>query len=277
MQSTSAAMDPFWSELDRLVWSWNPLNIKWYNVRFCFWNTLLARMASNVTQTWSRRLKTGRSQPRWAGPIVPWDLQLLSEVDLQVQWHCLPHCAIDQKREGVWLVSRMPACFQSTESSTVHGTSSFFPHWNSQYTLNTDASDVGLGAVLSQEQDGDEKVIAYRSKTLFKEQRRYCTTRKELLAVVAFIKQFRHYLLGREFKVWTDHSSLRWLCNFKEPQGQLARWLEAMRKYKFTIEHRDEKKHQNADSQSRMPERSEATISRDGWKPIHCLFRQQKR
>ena len=137
-----------------------------------------------------------------------------------------------------------------------------FPTETGLYTLDTDASDVGLGAVLSQEQDGNEKVIAYGSKTLSKEQRRYCTTRKELLAVVAFIKQFRHYLLGREFRVRTDHSSLRWLCNFKEPQGQLARWLEAMQQYNFTIEHRDGKKHQNADSLSRMPEHSEGICSR---------------
>ena len=90
-----------------------------------------------------------------------------------------------------------------------------FPTHEGKYILDTDASAVGIGAVLSQIQDGDEKVIAYGSKTLSKEKRRYCTTRRELLAVVAFLKQFRHYLLGREFLVRTDHSSLRWLCNFQ--------------------------------------------------------------
>lgn len=129
-----------------------------------------------------------------------------------------------------------------------------FPTPSGRYILDTDASAVGIGGVLSQIQDGVEKVIAYGSRTLSKEQRRYCTTRRELLAVVAFMKQFRHYLLGQEFTVRTDHSSLRWLCNFKEPQGQLARWLEVIQEYHHTIEHRAGKTHQNADSLSRFSE-----------------------
>jgi len=54
----------------------------------------------------------------------------------------------------------------------------------------------------------------------------YCVTRKELLAVVTFLEHFRQYLLGHCFTVQTDHGALTWLQNFKEPQGQLARWLE---------------------------------------------------
>ena len=130
---------------------------------------------------------------------------------------------------------------------------SFTTH-NGKYILDTDASADGIWAVLSQIQDGEEKLIAYGSKTLSKEERGYCTTRRELLAVVAFLKQFRHYLLGREFLVRTDHSSLRRLGNFKEPQGQLARWLEVVQQNHFSIEHRDGKKHLNADSLSRMPQ-----------------------
>ena len=67
--------------------------------------------------------------------------------------------------------------------------------------LDNDASDLAIGAVLLQIQDGQEKVVAYGSYALTKEQRRYCVTRKELLAVVRFTRQFRHYLLGRPFMV----------------------------------------------------------------------------
>ncbi|GFR71231.1 Pol polyprotein [Elysia marginata] len=78
------------------------------------------------------------------------------------------------------------------------------PTSTDRFILNTDASDYPVGAELSQVQNGQEKVIGYGSYTLSKEQRRYCTTRKELLAVVKFTRQFRPYLLGRRFTVRTD-------------------------------------------------------------------------
>jgi len=67
--------------------------------------------------------------------------------------------------------------------------------------LDTDASDFGLGTVLSQEQDGCERVIAYASRTLNKAERKYETTRKELLAIVYGLKQYKQYLLGRHFVI----------------------------------------------------------------------------
>ena len=126
-----------------------------------------------------------------------------------------------------------------------------FPQDGGNFVLDTDASGSGVGAVLQQIQDGKEKVIAYGSKKLSKEQRRYCVTRRELLAIVVFLKEFRRYLLGHPFLIRTDHNSLTWLLNFKEPQGQLARFLEYISEYNFQIQHREGKKHGNADSLSR--------------------------
>ena len=96
-------------------------------------------------------------------------------------------------------------------------------------------------------------LIAFASKSLTKSQGRYCITRRELLAVVTFIQQFRHYLLGREFLVRTDHSALRWVMSFKESIDQMARWLEILSQYDFKIEHRAGKQHMNADALSRIP------------------------
>ena len=93
-----------------------------------------------------------------------------------------------------------------------------FPDYTKQFILDTDASQEGIGAVLSQECNGQEKVIAYASRTLSKAERKYCVTRKELLAVVTFIRHFRPYLVGYTFKLRTDHSSLQWLQNFREPE-----------------------------------------------------------
>ena len=80
-----------------------------------------------------------------------------------------------------------------------------YPGFKETFILDTDASDRGIGAVLSQIQDGKERVIAYASRTLSKSEQRYCVTRKELLAVVFFVKHFRHYLYGRQFRIRTDH------------------------------------------------------------------------
>ena len=122
-----------------------------------------------------------------------------------------------------------------------------------EFVLDTDASDSGLGAVLSQRQNGIEKVIAYYSRTWKRPERSYCVTRRELLAIVDSMAHFHHFLYGRTFSVRTDHAALRWLRGFKNPEGQLARWLERLECYDFTIEHREGRSHSNADALSRRP------------------------
>ena len=129
-----------------------------------------------------------------------------------------------------------------------------YPDYSRPFILDTDASDSGIGAVLSQYDDnGQECVVAYASRMLSKAERRYCVTLRELLAVVVFTQQFRPYLLGRKFTLRTDHGSLTWLQSFKEPEGQLARWLEKLQELEFTIIHRQGKHHLNADALSRLP------------------------
>ena len=75
------------------------------------------------------------------------------------------------------------------------------------------------------------KKRSYASKTLSKTQQKYCTTIRELLASVVLIKHFHHYLWGRKFILRTDHESLKWLVNFREPEGMLARWLSVLSSY----------------------------------------------
>jgi len=126
-----------------------------------------------------------------------------------------------------------------------------FPREEGEFILDTDASRIGIGAVLSQKQDGKEKVIGYFSRVLSKAERNYCVTRRELLAVVDSLKFFRHYLLGQKFLIRTDHVSLRWLMSFKDLEGQLARWMERLQQYEFEIVHRKGQIHRNADGLSR--------------------------
>jgi hypothetical protein len=127
-----------------------------------------------------------------------------------------------------------------------------YPNSNDTFILDTDASDNTIGAELSQIQKGEEKTICFASKVLTPAQRKYCTTRKELLAIVTFTRQFRYYLLGQHFIMRTDHNSLIWLLNFKNIEGQLARWIEELAQYNMVIQHRPGKNHTNADGLSRI-------------------------
>ena len=106
------------------------------------------------------------------------------------------------------------------------------PNEEGEFLLDTDASGVGIGAVLSQIQGGQEKVVAYSSKALSAAERNYCVTRKELWAVVYHVRHFRCYLYGRHFTIRTDHGSLRWLHRFK---NQRVSWLDVLAKYEYAI------------------------------------------
>ncbi|GFY26680.1 retrovirus-related Pol polyprotein from transposon 412 [Trichonephila clavipes] len=128
-----------------------------------------------------------------------------------------------------------------------------YPQPDKPFILDTDASNESVGAVLSQEIDGQERVVAYWRKCLSKPERNYCVTRKELLAIVKAIEHFHHYLYGQKFLLRTDHASLTWLMNFRNTEGQVARWIQRLNEYYFDIRHRKGSSHGNADALSRRP------------------------
>ena len=128
-----------------------------------------------------------------------------------------------------------------------------YPEFDKNFILQTDASDVGLGAILSQKDDlGNEKVVAYASRTLTDRERKFSATEKEALAVVFGTKHFRVYLLGRKFELITDHNSLRWLKSM-EPKGRIARWIMDLQEFDFSITHKSGRLHTNVDALSRLP------------------------
>ena len=114
----------------------------------------------------------------------------------------------EKETDYVWT----EACDRSFQLLKGHLTASpilAFPNADESFILDTDASNTGVGAVLSQQTDGCERVVAYYSRTLTKTERNYCVTRRELLAVILAIRNFRHYLLGKSFRVRTDHGALQ--------------------------------------------------------------------
>ena len=125
------------------------------------------------------------------------------------------------------------------------------------YHLQTDAGASGLGVVLTQKQEGEERVIAFASRTLSAAERNYSVTERECLAVVWGIWKFREYLEGFHFQVITDHSSLRWLSNLRNPTGRLPRWGLELQGYDIEIIHRKGALHHVPDALSRMSEGDE--------------------
>ena len=121
-----------------------------------------------------------------------------------------------------------------------------YPRQDLSYTLDCDASGYGTGVVLSQVQDGMERVISYYSRTVSKSERNYCVTRRELLAV-------HHFLYGSKFFIRTDHSAVKFFLRFKNPEGQISRWLEILSAYDFEIQHRAGRLHGNSDGLTRIP------------------------
>ncbi|KAJ8037598.1 hypothetical protein HOLleu_18448 [Holothuria leucospilota] len=161
------------------------------------------------------------------------------------------HRLLEAGRAFLW-DSECQQAFDTLKSCLVGDTVMSYPNNDDNFILDTDASDKGIGATLSQMQWNEHRQCK-EERPIAHAKRRYCTTKRELLAVVVFVNYFRHYLLGRKFVIRTDHSALRWLMSFKEPTDQTARWIEILSQFNFDIEHRAGKRHSNADSLSRLP------------------------
>ena len=93
----------------------------------------------------------------------------------------------------------------------------------------------------------------YASHKFSDTERKYCTIRKELLAVHRYVLQLKHYQWGQPFLVRTDHKSLVWFLNWRNPNtSQYCRWRADLEPFHMTVQHRSGKNHTNADFLSRI-------------------------
>lgn len=140
-----------------------------------------------------------------------------------------------------------------------------YPQFDSEepFILDTDWSHDSntIGAVLSQKQDGHERVICYGAKKLGKSALNYPPTKGELQAVIYFMKAWRYYLQHKTFLLRTDHSALRQIKTMEEPSGMIRRWLTTLSNFKFEVQHRAGTKHGNADALSRISHAESASDS----------------
>lgn len=123
-----------------------------------------------------------------------------------------------------------------------------YPDFKKKFVLTTDASNLAIGAVLSQ----DGHPVSYASRTLNDHETRYSAIEKELLAIIWATKYFRPYLYGEKFTIRTDHRPLVWLNSLKEPNSKLQRWRIRLNEYDFDIEYVKGKDNKVADFLSRI-------------------------
>ena len=128
-----------------------------------------------------------------------------------------------------------------------------FPDVNEEFVLTTDGSGTGWGAVLSQEKG----VIAFASGKWTPAEKNWSVTERELGAIIKAVTKFRHYLIGKPFKLRTDHEAIQFLQKSKPPSGKLYRWLEKLQEYDFTVEHVRGSSIPHVDALSRQDEQVE--------------------
>ena len=120
------------------------------------------------------------------------------------------------------------------------------------FVLQTDASDIALGAVLSQDDGNGLQPVAFNSRTLAPAEKNYPVHEKELLAIVHALRYWRHYLMGAKVHVQTDHHSLKFLKNQATLSQRQARWLETLEDYDLEIDYHPGKTNVVADALSRV-------------------------
>lgn len=127
-----------------------------------------------------------------------------------------------------------------------------YPDFTKPFILTTDASNFAIGAVLSQGPIGQDRPVAFASRTLTKTEERYSVIEKEFLAITWGCKYFRPYLYGKRFTLFTDHKPLTYMFSLKDPNDKMLRWRLRLQEFDYDVKHRAGKQNIVADGLSRI-------------------------
>ena len=164
-----------------------------------------------------------------------------------------PLITMTEKKARVQYTPQAFKAFCDLKSALLNAPVLSCPDFSQPFIVETDASQVGLGAVLTQKLNGHEHPIAFASKVLTKAERNYSTTEREALAIVWSIRYFHSYLHGRKFLLRTDHKPLKFIKTVRDPKHRLARWITELGQFDFDIEFRTGRTNSHADGLSRLP------------------------
>ena len=156
-----------------------------------------------------------------------------------------------QPNQIVWGNSQENA-FQSLKACLVKSPILKLPDLDKTFILRVEASEIGLGAVLLQEADGEKFPIAYASRKLLPRERNYSVIEKECLAVVWGVTKFHRYLFGKEFELETDHQPLTYLNKAKMANSRVMRWALVLQPYRMKISAIPGRENVGADYLSRL-------------------------
>ncbi|KAF9743553.1 Retrovirus-related Pol polyprotein from transposon, partial [Nosema granulosis] len=129
----------------------------------------------------------------------------------------------------------------------------FQPDYSKHFYLETDASNVGLGAILSQLNGSEKMPIMYASRTLGETEKNYSISEKEMLAAIWGIEKFEYFLKGREFTLVTDHIALKAINEKGElKSARISRWIERIQQFNFKVEYKPGESIPHVDGLSRL-------------------------
>lgn len=144
------------------------------------------------------------------------------------------------------------SCFETCRNLLINEPILQYPDFSKPFNLTTDASNVAIGAVLSQGPIGGDLPVAFASRTLNDSEQNLSVIERELLAIVWATKYFKAYIFGRKFNVITDHKPLQWLFSLKDPNSKLLRWRIRLEEFDYQIFYKKGKLNTNADALSRI-------------------------
>ncbi|KAL2104375.1 hypothetical protein ACEWY4_001243 [Coilia grayii] len=242
----------------------SPDSLAWKELAFC---------DADITSPARVRPKKSRSQRRWARLVgtVGKDLPVWAADDI---WEDVPAAPLSDltRKSGTSQVTWGPEqekAFVDLKAVLCNQPVLQSPDFSLPFTVQTDASGVGLGAVLLQGEGDQQKPVAYISHKLFPRESRYAVTELECLAVKWALDSLKYYLLGRDFILETDHRALQWLDRMKDSNARITRWFLALQPYRFTVQYRAGQQNAVADFLSRHP----VGVTSEGEGSVHlCSF-----